>query len=163
MSTRLAWLAFPLISILMPVGLLADDSPSGSEPIKTSIAPGAEAATAPLGITVFVDPETGQLTDQPTAEQEAWLRTELERRAKTSSTPDGFQPRPVPLLDGGEGLALQNFVVSSTVVVTQPSGTWATTCRRDGVPHTHAHGMLESSEPSAKPEASTSHDTAPVM
>lgn len=173
MSIRLASLAsrpalaLALALVFLPLPRLwGEDSSSRSTVAETPSTSAEESLPAPLGVTVFVDPETGELTDRPTAEQEAWLRQELQRRGKTSATPETFQSHPVPLLQGGEGLALHDFVVSSTVVLTQPGGAWTTTCRRDGVPHSHVHPALESAPAtpvSTSSDTPTSTDAAPVM
>ena len=76
------------------------------------------------GLWIFLDPETGLITDQPSSEQVAALRTQV--GTLVNETTDGLVPQYYP--DGSIGLDLQGRFMSVSILTRTPSGEQELTC-----------------------------------
>ncbi len=105
-------------------GTAGPPAPSTAEQVAVSEAPIATVALA--GVRVFVDPATGAIIAQPTAEQVArllgvvdpanWLRDRSDQGLRTFAVP------------GGIGVALEGRFTTSTVLRVSPDGTLELQC-----------------------------------
>lgn len=99
----------------------------------------AEISGSPLfGSTVFIDPATGELTSNPTPEQEAQMGDLLRRRQSKALGPLGSEPTPFALVGGGEGMFVGDLLVSSVVILKDAEGRWIESCGDDDLTHDHA-------------------------
>jgi hypothetical protein len=89
-----------------------------------SPAPQTELGEFAPGLWIFLDPETGLVTDQPSIEQIAALRTQV--GALVNETTDGLVPQYYP--DGSIGLELQGRFMSVSILTRTPSGEQELTC-----------------------------------
>ncbi|MEO1369080.1 MAG: hypothetical protein AAFX50_18035, partial [Acidobacteriota bacterium] len=78
------------------------------------------------GLWVFVDPATGQISSQPTAEQAAWRRSQATPNPMLNKSSEGLVP--FALDDGGRGFRLDGRFRHSLSVTLQPDGTFSTHC-----------------------------------
>jgi hypothetical protein len=76
------------------------------------------------GLWIFLDPETGLITDQPTREQVAALRAQIGELV--TETTDGLVPEYYQ--DGTIGLDLQGRFTSVSILTLTPSGEQKLTC-----------------------------------
>jgi hypothetical protein len=125
--TPLAWLAAGLIVAVAPWAAAEDTaSPAGDETTSQAGDETAqqEAQPAAAGLTVFIDPQTGELTDQPTAEQTAALAEKIRR--SWSKTPEDLKT--FELNHGGHGIFLGGSLQKATVVRIRPDGSFEIRC-----------------------------------
>jgi hypothetical protein len=114
----LAWLAAGLIIAVAPWATAEDTpSPAGDETAQSE--PPAQA-----GLKIFIDPETGEITDRPTAEQQAALAEAM--RASLNKSAEGLET--FDLAGGGHGVYLQGRFRSATIVRTRPDGSFEIQC-----------------------------------
>ncbi len=161
-----------LLGLLCATGGTADE-PSTVAPtagVEPSIAvqdPSPGAGVAP-GSLIFIDPVSGELTAEPTAEQEAWWRQRALQRGKQQAHPADQPARPFALRGGGEGVFLGDSVLSTTVIRRRADGSWSSTCAsgEHSLDAAHAHHGAAALPNGADPtgdEVSTAPASAPVM
>jgi hypothetical protein len=126
-TAPLAWLAAGLIVAVSPWAAAEDTaSPAGDEiasPTGDENAP-QEPQPAAAGLTIFVDPETGEIVDQPTAAQKAALSEALRRSLDKSS--EGLEA--FELLYGGHGVHLQGRFRSAVIARMRADGSFEIRC-----------------------------------
>ena len=137
----LLWLASGALALLAAPALIAETPPEET----------AVEAPAPAGLRAYIDPETGDLTSTPSAEQvEALSRTVSKRLEQSLSRSDeGLEPFALPL--GGRGVFLEGRFQSTLVVRVAPDGGFELFCVDDPEhaaldPHDHADAAPSPSE-----------------
>lgn len=123
---RLAWLAAAGSIVAATPWAAAEDTPSpaGDEVRQQNPPPAAPGLTATPGLTVFIDPQTGEVTDQPTAEQKAALIEAL----KTSLNKSSAGLETFELIYGGHGVHLKGRFQSATIARLRPDGSFDIRC-----------------------------------
>jgi hypothetical protein len=109
-------------------GTPAAETPSAGTPAREtpnaeSTLPRTAVSTGP-GLMAFVDPRTGELTDQPTREQIEALSESL--KSALSRSTDGLEA--FDLAGGGRGVHLAGRFRAATVARRQADGSWGLVC-----------------------------------
>lgn len=151
----LLWLLVAGIVLADEKAIEPSAAPSSTE------SPSTEPALPALGSTIFVDPVTGELTNQPTPQQEAQMVDAMRRQHKKALGRDGFEPTPFALPGGGEGVFLDDLVVSAIVLVKDEKGHWIETCGDGDITIPHIHTSSDETTDGSQDQTLTS--SAPVM
>ena len=130
--TATVFAAMTCLTLILSPWALAEDEASPAEdahlsenaPPESSRPATDAASTAAAGLTIFIDPETGEVIDRPTTEQSAALSETLKTSMKR--TADDLQP--FELIHGGHGLHLEGRFRSATIVRTRPDGSLELRC-----------------------------------
>ncbi len=131
---RYIWLAAGstlTLSCLLTLPAVAEDAPSpqGDEVSEESVQQNTPAAAA--GLTVFIDPETGAITDQPSAEQRAALNEAVKSlhsslSSALSKSTEGLVA--FELRHGGHGVYLDGRFQSALILRPRADGSFALGC-----------------------------------
>lgn len=152
---------WPMIFLALCIGmaapLFAHETPEASSEVGVSEgvaqAEHQEVATASelvvpwsSGLWIFLDPTTGAFRAQPTAEQEAWRRSQQTQSEWLNKSTDGLVP--FALEGGGRGVNLKGRFRHSLSVRVTEDGRFETICS-DHASHeagSHSHAPVETIE-----------------
>ncbi len=119
-----AWVVLLAGAGFAPLAVTAQTEPTAPSAQEAVPAPATELGEVAPGLWIFLDPETGLITDRPSPEQAAAIRAQVASLVNESSV--GLVGK--TYLDGSKSLDLRGRFQSLSILTLTPSGQPSVTC-----------------------------------